>query len=223
MATLTLCAVSDIHERLDWIGPLADTLAAADWLLLLGDLTQFGREAQARAVLAAFRDVNPNIMAVPGNLDHPEVVDVLEAEGVSLHGRHRLLDGVGLAGVGGSSPTPFHTPFELGEEAIRALLEPPLAAIAGARHRIVISHAPPRGTSVDRVRFGLHAGSTAVRALAEAHQPHLLLCGHIHEAVGEDRLGPTRVLNPGPFGRGGHILVEVDGEILTARLVIPPR
>jgi uncharacterized protein len=221
MAKLTFCAVSDIHERLEWLRPLAGVLAAADWLLLLGDLTQFGRAPQARAVLDAFRAVNPRVLAVPGNLDHPDVLKLLEDEEVSLHGRHRLLGDVGLAGVGGSGPTPFGTPFELPDTKLGELLAGPLDAIAGARHRLVVSHAPPKGTAVDRVRLGMHVGSAEVRRLAEAHSPDLLLCGHIHEAAGEDRLGTTRVINPGPFGQGGYVLVEAGDDGLSARLIFP--
>lgn len=221
MAILTFCAVSDIHERLEWLRPLAGALAAADWVLLLGDLTQFGRAPQARKVLDAFREINPNVLAVPGNLDHPDVLKLLEDEGVSLHGRYRLLGDVGLAGVGASGPTPFGTPFELPDGELGETLAGPLEAIAVARHRIVVSHAPPKNTAVDRVRLGLHVGSAAVRRLAEAHAPDLLLCGHIHEAAGEDRLGATRVINPGPFGRGGHVRVEAGDDGLSARLLFP--
>jgi Icc-related predicted phosphoesterase len=221
MALLTFCAVSDIHERLEWLRPLADDLAAVDWILLLGDLTQFGHAAEARVVVDAFRAVNPNVLAVPGNLDHPDVLAFLEDEGISLHGRHRILGDVGLAGAGGSSPTPFGTPFELPDAAYRDLLAAPLAAIAGARHRLLISHPPPRDTAVDRVRLGLHAGSATVRRLAEEHAPALLLCGHIHEGTGEDRIGSTRVFNPGPFRGGGHIRIEAGDDGLSARLVLP--
>ncbi len=223
MAKLTFCAVSDIHERLDWLRPLAGVLAAADWVLLLGDLTQFGHAPQARVVLDAFRAINPNVLAVPGNLDHPDVLQRLEDEGVSLHGQPRRLGDVGLAGVGASGPTPFGTPFELPDASIGELLAGPLDAIAGARHRIVVSHAPPKNTAVDKVRLGMHVGSAAVRRLAEAHSPDLLLCGHIHEAAGEDRLGATRVINPGPFVHGGHVWVEASDDGLSARLIFPDR
>ena len=223
MAKLTFCAVSDIHERLDWLRPLAGVLGAADWVLLLGDLTQFGRAPQARAVLDAFRAINPRVLAVPGNLDHPDVLALLETEGISLHGRHRLLGDVGLAGVGGSGPTPFGTPFELPDAELGEMLAAPLDAIAGARHRMMVSHAPPKGTAVDKVHLGMHVGSAAVRRLAQAHAPDLLLCGHIHEAAGEDRLGATRVINPGPFVHGGHVLVEAGDDGLSARLILPAR
>ncbi len=221
MDTLKLIAVSDIHERLDHLPGLAEGIAGADLVLILGDLTQFGRRREAARVLDAFRRINPNILAVPGNLDHPEVLDFLIEQGVSLHGVHTMHGEIGLAGIGGSNPTPFNTPLELAEGAIYEILSEAVRGIAGARWRIVVSHAPPRQTKVDRIRFGIHAGSSSVRRIVEEFQPHLLLCGHIHEAAGEDLLGETRLLNPGPFSRGGHIWIEASAEALIAEIRFP--
>lgn len=217
MDTLRIFAASDIHEHLDHLEKLAETIEAAHWVFLLGDLTQFGHAAQAAHVLEAFRRINPQVLAVPGNVDHPDVLDLLVGEGVSLHGSHRVLeDQVGVAGLGASAPTPFGTPMEISEEEIYRQLGAPLRAIGGCAVRLMISHTPPRGTRVDRVRLGFHAGSRSVRRLIEEHGPDLLLCGHIHEAAGEDTLGRTRILNPGPFGRGGYVWVEVTAAGVTA-------
>ncbi|HPB27232.1 MAG TPA: metallophosphoesterase family protein [Acidobacteriota bacterium] len=214
---LSIFAASDIHERLDYLEQLAGTIEAAHWVLLLGDLTHFGHAAQAARVLDAFRRINPQVLAVPGNVDHPDVLDLLVSEGVSLHGSHRVLESqVGVAGMGASTPTPFGTPSELSEEELYRQLNAPLRAIGGCAVRLVISHTPPRDTRVDRVRLGFHAGSRSVRRLIEEHSPDLLLCGHIHEAAGEDTLGHTRVLNPGPFGRGGYVWAEVSTDGVAA-------
>lgn len=221
MQPFKIMGISDIHERLEYLQPLAAVFAAADLVLILGDLTQFGHRQQAAHVLASIRQANPRVLAVPGNLDHPDVQDYLGEEGVSIHGTQRMAGEIGIAGVGGSSPTPFHTPFEFSEESLADLLAPALAAIAGARWRIAVSHTPPHRTRVDRVRFGLHAGSSAIRRLVLEHQPHLLLSGHIHEAAGEDRLGETRLLNPGPFYRGGYVWIEASAESLAAEIRRP--
>lgn len=217
METLRIFAASDIHERLDHLGRLTETIEAAHWVFLLGDLTQFGHAAQAARVLEAFRRINPQVLAVPGNVDHPDVLDLLVSEGASLHGSHRVLeDQVGVAGMGASTPTPFGTPLEISDEEMYRQLDVPLRAIGACDVRLVISHTPPRDTRVDRIRLGLHAGSRSVRRLIEEHSPDLLLCGHIHEAVGEDTVGRTRVLNPGPFGRGGYVWVEVSADGVSA-------
>jgi hypothetical protein len=49
----------------------------------------------------------------------------------------------------------------------------------------------------------IHAGSTAVRASIEKHQPLVGLHGHIHESKGFVRIGRTLCLNPGSeYGDG---------------------
>jgi hypothetical protein len=216
MGPLKIFAASDIHERLGYLDELVETIAAADWVFLLGDLTQFGHAPEARRVLAAFQRLNSQVLALPGNVDHSDVLTFLEEEGVSLHGHHRIIEGVGVAGLGASGPTPFRAPFEISEEEIFSRLDASLRAIAGCGRRLMVSHTPPRGTRVDRVRMGLHAGSVSIRRLVEEHGPDLLLCGHIHEAAGEDLLARTRVLNPGPFGRGGYLWIEVAADGITA-------
>jgi len=36
-----------------------------------------------------------------------------------------------------------------------------------------------------------------------------VLCGHIHESRGEDTIGASRIVNPGPVASGHYALVEV--------------
>ena len=64
---------------------------------------------------------------------------------------------------------------------------------------IVVSHGPP----YDCVDGGMkllngerpRLGSPALRAYIERHAPRLVICGHIHEANGVDRIGETLIVN----------------------------
>ncbi|HEY2013883.1 MAG TPA: hypothetical protein VGH38_10305, partial [Bryobacteraceae bacterium] len=69
---------------------------------------------------------------------------------------------------------------------------------------VLICHAPPYGTALDRIREGLHAGSTAVRDFITEYQPAYFFCGHIHESEGVTaQLGKTRGWN---VGKKGYLL-----------------
>ena len=58
-------------------------------------------------------------------------------------------------------------------------------------------HSPPKGY-VDGDR---HLGSKATLHAIEDKQSRLTVCGHIHEAAGDEAwVGSTRVLNAGPAG-----------------------
>ena len=76
-----------------------------------------------------------------------------------------------------------------------------LDAFADYKPQVLICHAPPLNTALDRIKDGLHAGSSAVRDFIEKHQPAHFFCGHIHEAEGAVvQMGTTRAMNVGKKG-----------------------
>ena len=74
------------------------------------------------------------------------------------------------------------------EGDLTALNGPQLAArlqrFADLAPLVLVCHAPPYGTVLDRISPGVHAGSTAVRDFIQKYQPEYFFCGHIHEAEG---------------------------------------
>ena len=66
---------------------------------------------------------------------------------------------------------------------------------------ILVTHAPPYKTKLDKLIQG-HCGNKSIRNFAERNKVDLLICGHLHENFGkEDKIGKTKVINPGPFGK----------------------
>lgn len=202
--------LSDLHEHTAHLRHLAAAIRDAALVVLAGDLTMFGGQREAARVVDDVRALNPRVVAVPGNTDHRPVLDYLEAERSSLHARSVEIDGVALYGVGGSNPTPFGTPFELSEDQIGAHLAAAHDSIRDVRVRVLVSHAPPFESGVDRLWTGRPVGSRAVRAHVERTQPSLVLSGHIHEARGVGSVGSVPVLNPGPFVAGGFVRIQFD-------------
>jgi Icc-related predicted phosphoesterase len=117
-----------------------------------------------------------------------------------LHGATRQAGRYHIAGLGYSSPTPFHTPGEYSEDDFRRLLEP----FATLSPLVMICHAPPYGTTLDRIRANVHAGSHAMGEFIAQRQPEYFFCGHIHEAAGaREELGKTVAIN---VGKQGYLL-----------------
>jgi hypothetical protein len=195
---MVLVSITDIHGRQNIDPPLAQILAAADLLVINGDITQFGGESDARAIIENLRHINERVIAVPGNCDQVSVNHYLDSQGLNLHGITKVIDRVAFYGLGGSSSTPFGTPQEYGDDVIKEVLKK-FKKDPAAGYHVLVSHTPPHGTRVDRTVLGVHAGSKLVREFLEDFQPDLCLCGHIHEAIGTDRLGNILVVNPGPF------------------------
>jgi uncharacterized protein len=68
------------------------------------------------------------------------------------------------------------------------------------KNSILISHNPPYGV-VDKIFNGKHVGSKILQRAIKKYQPMLVLCGHIHEAEGEGKIGKTKIYNLGSYGK----------------------
>ena len=129
-----------------------------------------------------------------------------------------MVDGMGIFGCGGSNVTPFNTPTELTEDEIYETLQRGHAAVQGRRPLLMVCHTPPYETKCDRIVGGKAVGSTAARRFIEEVKPDLCISGHIHESAATDAIGPTTIINAGPFKGGGYIVVRSDGLRLEAKL-----
>ena len=203
---MRIYVASDIHASAHATRMIRDHLRehVPDVFVAAGDLTNFGPVSFARELLSG---AGVPTLAVPGNCDPRGLLAVLRDLGVDLHGRKANVAGRTFVGLGGSKPTPFGTPFELSEREIEETLQRVMEPRA-----VLVSHPPPHGL-VDTIRSGAHVGSVAVRRIVEAFEPPLVLCGHIHEARGIARLGPTTIVNPGAARDGHAALVEIDRDV----------
>jgi Icc-related predicted phosphoesterase len=202
--------LGDIHGRANTLRAILKAEPAGDGVVLVGDLTHAGDEREAEKITAACAAYGGKIMAVPGNMDAPGVLGFLEKSGYSIHGAGRIVGAAGFFGCGGSNPTPFHSPFELGEEEIGRLLLKGLQAVRQAAVKVLVAHVPPLRSSLDRTRLGLPGGSAAVRQFLKEHRVDICLCGHIHEAVGEETIEGARCSNPGAVREGRYARLEIE-------------
>jgi uncharacterized protein len=215
---MKIVSFGDVHMATRNLGRMAEVLRDTDLIIVSGDLTNFGGVKDARKVLDDVRRACPHVLALPGNLDLPEVKLFLEAERIALHGRGIVVDGVGIFGCGGSNITPFNTPTELTEDEIYQTLSSGYAAVQGHRPLLMVCHTPPYETKCDRIVGGQAVGSIAARRFIEEVKPDLCISGHIHESAGIDAIGPTKIINAGPFKGGGYIVVHAEGSRLEANL-----
>lgn len=192
---MKLLAFSDLHRDRSRAGRLVELAREADVVVGAGDFASMhiglGRTIDTLSAITA-----PTLL-VPGNNETDQKLLRACSEWPSatvLHGEGAEIDGVRFFGLGGGVPkTPFPWSFDLGEEEAAEMLEP------CPERAVLIVHSPPKG-HVD-CAFGKHLGSEAILETIERRQPPLALCGHIHQAWGQEaRIGPTRVVNVGPDG-----------------------
>jgi uncharacterized protein len=190
---MRLLAFSDVHRDLAQAARLVDRAGAVDVVVAAGDFASVHRGLEPLIdVLAAIE--TPTVL-VAGNNETDAALraacDGWRAAHV-LHGEGAEIAGVAFFGLGGGVPvTPWDWSFDLTEdEAAGALTGLP-------RDGVLAVHSPPKGY-VDGPR---RLGSQAILEAVEDKQPRLVVCGHIHEAAGEQaRIGESRVLNVGPSG-----------------------
>lgn len=193
---MKLLIFSDIHGDKSAVEKLMAT--DADYYFAAGDLANWGRGLdELGPVLEKRAD---RMYVIPGN--HESAEDIARFCGKyglhDFHDRTIEIEGHVIAGLGYSNPTPFDTPGEYSEEELAERL----AKFESAAPRVLICHAPPKNSTLDRAGEGLHFGSTAVRDFIERAQPEYFFCGHIHEAAGQqDTIGRTRGWNVGKRGQ----------------------
>ncbi|MBV8055079.1 MAG: metallophosphoesterase [Deltaproteobacteria bacterium] len=215
---MKIVSFGDVHMATRNLGRMTEVLRDTDLIIVSGDLTNFGGIDDARKVLDDVRRACPHVLALPGNLDRREVTPFLEAEGFTLHGKGVVVGGIGIFGCGGSNITPFNTPTELTEDEIYETLRRGHAAVQDRRPLLMVCHTPPYETNCDRIVGGKAVGSTSARRFIEEVKPDLCISGHIHESAATDAIGPTTIINAGPFKGGGYIVIQVEGPRLEAKL-----
>ncbi len=186
---------SDIHNDTRALEKLMQV--EADAYICAGDLVSWARGLEKMAPFLAPK--SGRVYVLPGNHESAHDIEEFCARHnfINFHGATTEFAGLRFAGLGYSTPTPFDTPGEYTEAEMGARL----AAFADWKPDVLICHAPPLNTALDRIKEGLHAGSQAVRDFIEAQQPAYFFCGHIHEAEGKTiTMGRTRAMNVGKKG-----------------------
>ena len=84
-----------------------------DLMALCGDITHFGTLEHARDLLSFLVEPRIPIVFVPGNCDPPSLIGIDIPGVMCIHGKKKDYDDLTFIGIGGSPPTPFHTPLHL--------------------------------------------------------------------------------------------------------------
>lgn len=205
---MKIIALSDLHNAIGYLELLAEKLSRVDLVLLAGDLTNAGKAEDVSSILATIRKHNRSILAVAGNWDGPQVGDYLESEEISLHRKHVLVENVTFIGVGGSLA--FNcSPNEISEADFASFLSQSVEGIDRQIPKILVCHQPPFNTLTDKTWANQHVGSKSVRSFIEKIQPLICFTGHIHEGMGIDTIGITKIINPGPVWKGQFAYAEI--------------
>ena len=207
---LRMLVLSDVHAAFSKLEKLATV--QRDIVVVAGDLARCGSVEEAAKVLEILASQGSPVVWVPGNCDSRNLASYIGPENTfNVHGRAVEINGLVFAGAGGSTPTPFLTPFEIGEDELAAILNEALENAARYQGRLVlVIHSPPYASGLDRVRGGEYVGSKSVRRVIAEAKPLLAITGHIHEAWGVASVEGVITVNPGSLADGRYAMVLVD-------------
>ena len=190
-----ICMISDTHEQHSQIIGMEQ----ADILLHAGDITYQG----AYDKLLEFDEWLDSLdskfsykhkVIIPGNHErtfeqdwdtaaaHIPAADAIlngetyEAEGLKIYGEPR-------------QPWFYDWAFNIKRESMNFVWDK-----VPTDTDVLLTHGPPLGVG-DRTSRGEHVGCAEQRKWILAHQPKLVVCGHIHEGYGIYILGRTVVVN----------------------------
>ncbi len=191
-----------------------------DVIICPGDWTDvnvpkgFTQEDILLLIIEELKQFNKPIIAVPGNVDPKNAIELLEKEGISVHGKGKTIDDVGFYGYGGAK-TPFQTNIEPDEEELKRGLEKAYKMVEQAKYKVQVTHIPPFQTKLDLIAAGLHVGSKVVREFIETKKPSFAVSAHVHEGRGIDYVNGILVINPGrlPEGYAGYVELKQDGSV----------
>lgn len=223
---MNIIVISDVHGDIENLFNYFDKIKElnVDVIVCPGDFTDanmpksFTQEDVAKLIIKELNLLKKPVLAVPGNVDTKNMIKLFEDEGISIHGKGKIIGDFGFYGYGGAY-TPFETNIEPTDEELKLGLKNAFNEVKNAKYKIQVTHTPPSGTRVDMIQSGLHVGSNVVREAIESYGPLVAISAHIHEARGTDNIKNTLIMNSGRFPEGyfGFIKIEngsVNGKVL---------
>ena len=182
-------------------------LQRPDVLVCSGDLTYCGEKYEA--FVSGLGQLKQPVYFVTGNHESDRVaadISALFPYMENVGDRWVEAAGIQILGVPGSDR------YWPGAPPDRGLLERCLAVGSSLDRKkplVLLGHYPPWKSAIaGMTHFSPDSGGSKVMLeIVAAIKPDLMITGHYHQDFGrEDRLGPTRLINPGPNGR----IIEVD-------------
>ena len=212
---MRIYAAADLHGKHRYITVIQNGIqqCRAHAVVLAGDILNYRRNPD---LLQSLDKLPVPVFLIRGNSDptHLEQWSSGSRNLRSLHMTAIPFGGFDFVGISGTLPLPFHSVVGWRESRMLGRLAPMIHP-----RSILVTHPPPRGR-LDRVLGRFHAGSRGVARVVRETVPAVMICGHIHEAAGVDRIGNTLIVNCAlGAGRKGAKVVIGDGQTPSAEML----
>ena len=199
---MKILAFTDLHGHIRLLKGMRKKAANADIIVCAGDFTVF--QTNMKKVLEEInrlgKEAGKKVLLINGNHEDERAVEKLCSRLESIVFIHKKIYSCNsgkksflFAGYGGMG-------FSMRDKGFERFAKG-LAGLAKKRNLILVTHAPPYGCRLDNL-WARDCGNMSITAFIMKEKPLLSISGHFHEHFGdEDKIGRTKVVNPGPEGR----------------------
>ena len=193
---MKILAFVDLHNSHKGMRRIKRLSRKADIILCAGDLTIF--ENDFDKLLLKLSKLKKPVLIIPGNHESDADLRMLckRFDNVTdIHEKSRIIGDHLFLGYGGGGFSTVDKHFtKVGKK-----FEKKMKKHDGKM--VLMTHAPPYRTKIDKI-MDEHCGNKSIRNFIVKAKLDIVISGHLHENTGkEDKIGKTRLYNPGPFGR----------------------
>lgn len=212
---MKLLVISDLHANNEILDKMDSQFAEAEAVLFAGDFAECFKPETGADALKKLCSKHDTIFAVLGNCDNEDFLMDMDEQDVNAERALCFHEGLAISGAGGGTKFTGKTEFERTEEEILSDFDIIENSIADSgdetlwQNLVLICHNPPKSELCDKVNEELHAGSQMFTDYIIKNQPLAVVCGHIHEGIGCEKIGNTTVINPGSLSEGKYAWLEV--------------
>ena len=197
---MKILAFTDIHGSLHAIKRIEQKVKSQnpDLLVCAGDISIF--EHGIIGILRRLNRLNREIVMIHGNHEDDSTFRKLQTlfkNIIFIHKKHFIKGNLLFIGYGGGGFSIVDKEFEkIGNSQFKQTIKN-----NHDKKIVLVTHAPPYRTKLDKLVDG-HCGNKSIKQFVEKSKIEYLICGHLHENFGkEDKIGKTKIINPGPFGK----------------------
>ncbi len=195
---MKILAFTDLHGSRKTLKQVIEKSKDAGLVICCGDLTIF--EQDLNTLLGRFDSIKKPVLIIPGNHENSMRLKKVCSDFkniVYMDGRAFESDEFIILGAEGNGFSIVDRQFDKVAKSFQKILK----SRKGDKKYILMTHAPPYETKLDRLFDTGHCGNKSIRNFILKSKPAFAFSGHIHENSGKkDRLGDTTIINPGPHG-----------------------
>jgi uncharacterized protein len=196
---MKILAFSDMHGDMAAFSELKKKAKDADIIICAGDISTF--ERNLKTILSKLSELKKPVLMINGNHEDAGILKKLCSNFKNILFIHRALytiDNFQFVGYGGGGFSRSDIEFEKYTKQV-------LKDFDRKKKKILITHAPPYGTTLDLISKE-HSGNKSIRNFIKEHNIDVAISCHLHEcSYHTDTLNKSYLINPGPRGT----LIEV--------------